>query len=71
MGSAMIRATQWITNASYNQRQRFFPLSPVYSRKSARTERRRAFGSAKHVLASYLVVKSRIEKWALIVMSAY
>jgi hypothetical protein len=33
-----------------------------YSRKSARTEHRQAFGSAKHVLASYLVVKSLCEK---------
>jgi hypothetical protein len=27
-GSATIHATQWIINASYNQRQRFFHLSP-------------------------------------------
>jgi hypothetical protein len=28
VGTATIRATQWIINASYNQRQRFFHLSP-------------------------------------------
>jgi hypothetical protein len=27
-GSATIYATQWIINASYNQHQRFSPLSP-------------------------------------------
>jgi hypothetical protein len=27
-GAATIRATQYIINASYNQRQRFFHLSP-------------------------------------------
>jgi hypothetical protein len=27
-GSASIRATQWIINASYNQSQRFFHLNP-------------------------------------------
>jgi hypothetical protein len=28
IGSVTIRATQWKINASYNQRQRFFHLSP-------------------------------------------
>jgi hypothetical protein len=63
IGAATIRATQHIINASYNQRQRFSILvlnhgRCDYSRKSARTESRQAFGSATHVLASYLVVNS-------------
>jgi hypothetical protein len=67
-GSATIRATQFIINASYNQRRQFFHFQVLnhgscdYSIKIARTERRQTFGSAIHVLASYLVVKISSEK---------
>jgi hypothetical protein len=59
-GSATKHATQWISIASYNQR-----LSQGccdYKSKSARTERRHAFGCAKHEVASYLVVSSSNQK---------
>jgi hypothetical protein len=68
LGSATLRATQGIINASHNQRQRFFHLSPElhgccdYSRKSARTERQQAFVSAKHVLPHIKWLNQAVER---------